>query len=272
MSNALRTLAGTVLRAVRPSPAVADWRRACRTAAGMPRYTPGEIRFRPYTIEFTDLLSICPQWHDLFVRDTHRFSALTQSPRILDCGANVGLASLYFKRLYPRARITAFEADPVIAAACSRNLARNGCGDVVVRAEAVWTVAGTVAFAVEGADSGAVTSGEGAIQVPAVRLRDLLAAEPCDLLKLDVEGAEGALLEDCRDVLHNVRAMIVDVHEINRAERQSPRLLSLLHEAQFDYVVSDLVPMPWRGTVPALTPFAGAADVWACTVRAWRRA
>ena len=77
-------------------------------------------------------------------------------PRILDCGANVGLASLYFKKRYPEARVTAFEADPAIADVLRGNLLRNGCPDVEVVEAAVWTEEGTVEFCREGADSGTI--------------------------------------------------------------------------------------------------------------------
>ena len=106
MMTGLRRTAGAAYRAVHPTPDVAAWRRACRAAARTPRYTPGEIALGAFTIEYTDLLSICPQWHGLFVQGTVDFVAVTERPRVLDCGANVGLASLAIKRRYPNARIT----------------------------------------------------------------------------------------------------------------------------------------------------------------------
>ena len=72
----------------------------------------------------------------------------TPSPRILDCGANVGLASLFFKRRYPAARITAFEADPALFAILDANLRANGAADVEARHAALWTSTGTVAVPV----------------------------------------------------------------------------------------------------------------------------
>src|SRR5438045_4004967 len=56
------------------------------------------------------------QWNAIWERGHYAFSTTNPAPRILDCGANVGLASLYWKRTHPGARITAFEADPKIAA------------------------------------------------------------------------------------------------------------------------------------------------------------
>src|SRR4029453_7097593 len=126
---------------------------------------------------YSDLLSFCPQWQDIFVNNALAYETANPAPRILDCGANIGLASLFFKRRYPAARITAFEADPAIAAMLAENVRRNGASDVEVVAAAVWTETGEVTFRPDGADSGAVAALEGApatdaIRVPTVRLAD----------------------------------------------------------------------------------------------------
>ena len=149
------------------------------------------------------------------------FTSATRSPRILDCGANVGLASLFFHRAYPDARITAFEADPALFAMLDANVKANGAGTVEARHAALWTSTGTLTFRCEGSDSGMIDSLPGAVDgaatiVPSLRLRDLLEAEPVDLLKLDIEGAEDVVLADCEPVLHRVKAMVMDLHEFDR--------------------------------------------------------
>jgi hypothetical protein len=107
--------------------------------------------------------------------------------------------------------------------------------------------------------------------VPSVRLRDVLEREPIDLLKLDIEGAEDAVLTDCEGVLHQVNALVLDLHEFDPAARQAPRVLECLSRAGFLYAVEDLVALPWRPPVAGpSTPFPGKALNWAMTVRAWR--
>jgi FkbM family methyltransferase len=247
-------------------------------AEGEPRRQPGSIELAGLTVRYPDLATLCPQWHDLFVCQTLRFVAPTPAPRILDGGANVGLASLYLKRLYPRARITAFEADPAIAALLRENLSVNGAGDVEVAQAALWTRAGTVRFRAEGADSGAVASLEGAppareIEVPAVRLREILAREEAvDLLKLDIEGAEEEVLEDAEEELARVRCLVVEIHETDPERRRTPALLELLARAGFRYSLDELLPLdgpaPEAGAVPP--PFPGAPPRWVIRARAWR--
>ncbi|HSN89380.1 MAG TPA: FkbM family methyltransferase [Thermoanaerobaculia bacterium] len=278
-----RRLAGQAKRRLRPSPEVSAWRKACEEAARVPRYTPGTIELMGYRLRYGDLLTLCPQWHDLFVAGAYRFQAAHPEPRILDCGANLGLASLCFKRLYPRARITAFEADPGLAAMARDNLKDNGAPDVEVVQAAVWTRDGTLDFHCEGADSGAIVAlaGEGKTApgpvraVPCVRLRDLLEREPVDLLKLDVEGAEAGILADCAGALGQVRALIAEIHDFQPDRRHTPEILSRLSDAGFTYTLDELHPMsgpagPAERQTAADSPFPGRPLGWVVLVRAWR--
>lgn len=273
--RARRTL-GAIRRRIFERPEKAAWRQACRLAETTPRFTPGTIRLMDFDLRYADLLTLCPQWDDIFVRQTLAFTAATPSPRILDCGANVGFASLYFRRLYPAARITAFEADPALFAILTANLQANGAGSVETRHAAVWTSAGSLTFHCEGSDSGMIGSLSGAVDgratdVPSVRLRDVIDEAPVDLLKLDIEGAEDAVLADCEPVLHRVKALVMDLHEFDPAMRQAPRVLERLARARFSYAVDDLVALPGREPrAGAGSPFPGRALQWAMTVRAWR--
>ncbi|HXQ23802.1 MAG TPA: FkbM family methyltransferase [Candidatus Acidoferrales bacterium] len=273
-----RRIAGAAKHWLFPTPEVAAWRHACRRAAGVPRFTAGRIRLMQYDLRYTDLLTVCPQWEDLFVKQTLRFTCAHAAPRILDCGANVGLSTLYFKHLYPQARITAFEADPTIHAVLCENLRVNGAADVEVAHAAVWTVNGTIDFRCEGADSGVIETLAGNLggvtrRVPSVRLRDVLAAQRVDLVKLDIEGAELDVLSDCRDGLRSVDALLLDLHELDPMKRKTPAVLELLAEAGFAYTLDELNLLPWR--MPQAEPggpFAGHALGWALLVRAWKPA
>jgi FkbM family methyltransferase len=258
------------------SPEKAAWRDACRQAEITPRFTPGQIRLMDLDLRYADLLTLCPQWDDLFVKRTLAFTTSSPAPRILDGGANVGLASLFFRRLYPQARITAFEADPALFDVLAANLRANGAESVDARHAAVWTSAGTLRFHCEGSDSGMIGSLAGAVQgratdVPSVRLRDILDEGPVDLLKLDIEGAEDAVLADCEPALHGVKAIVMELHEFDPSARQAPRVLELLARSGFRYAIGEFVPLSWREPAAgADSPFPGTTMQWAMTVRAWR--
>jgi FkbM family methyltransferase len=269
-----RLVAGGVRRRLWPTPEMAALRLIADAADRQPRYTPGRLRLLDMDLEYTDAQSLLPQWNDLFVRGTLRFTPVSPAPRVLDCGANVGLASLWLRRRFPSARITAFEADPALGEMLGRNLTANGASTVETIDAAVWSSAGRLAFRAEGADSGSVdtiaadTPGR-VIEVPSVRLRDWIAREPIDLLKLDVEGAELEILEDCADVLGNVAAMHLEVHDFDQQRRLLPRCLLLIERAGFRYTLDDLHQSPWRPAAAPAGPFPGVA-AWSIAVRAWR--
>jgi FkbM family methyltransferase len=70
-------------------------------------------------------------------------------PAIFDCGANIGMATLYFKWLYPNARIEAFEADPTAFAVLEMNIARNRLTNVTAHNCALWDENGQIEFFVD---------------------------------------------------------------------------------------------------------------------------
>ncbi len=269
----IRRLVRDVQRDLWPTPEHAVLQELERRAQREPRRTAGQISIEPYHLEYADAMSAWPQWDDIFVRRMLAFETNERAPRIIDCGANIGLASLYYARQYPHARLTAIEADPTLAAMCERNLARNDCAQFDVKAAAAWTAHGETEFICEGADSGMLASLGSPVpgtarMVPTVRLRDYLD-DTVDLLKIDIEGAELPVLEDCVGLLHNVRALAIEVHEFDPAHRQTGAIIELLGRAGFTFAMSNLCPLPWRSSQFA-APFPGAPPVWAVAVFAWR--
>jgi FkbM family methyltransferase len=271
-------MAGAAKRRLFESPECQAWRRAARISEQTPRFTAGTIQMMDYDLRYADLLTFCPQWKDIFIDRSVTFHTSHAAPRIFDCGANVGLASLFYKRLYPDARISAFEADPALAAILRENLTRNDAADVDVQPAAVWTANGTVTFRSEGADSGTIESLAGemagrSMEVSAVRLADWLAREPepVDMLKLDIEGAEVSVLNDCHEQLHKVRALLLEIHEFDPERRHSPQILQLLDRAGFRYAVTHVIPLHWRDRhATARSPFPHRSAVFMQSVSAWR--
>ena len=278
MNGNASQLAGAAWRVCFPRPSEVAWRRAVRTAQSSPRKAPGTIRLLDYEIAFSDATSLAPQWHDIFVRESLAFNSRRPRPRILDCGANLGLASLYFKRRFSDARITAFEPDPVITALLRRNLARNGGADIEVVEAAVWSARERLTFFSDEADAGALAAVErsdagsqrSAIAVDSIRLREWLEREDVDLLKLDIEGAELVVLQDVESALSSVAAIHLEVHDLNPARRILPECMAILDRAGFIIALGGVLPATWRSWPESRSPFPGAVPGWITTVRAWR--
>ena len=76
----MRRGARAAYRQLFPSPEVAAWRHARECARGVPRFTPGSIRMLDYELQYADLLSLCPEWHDIFVDGALEYRADSAAP------------------------------------------------------------------------------------------------------------------------------------------------------------------------------------------------
>lgn len=179
-----------------------------------PRHQLTEVHFGRYRLRVPDTMSFLFQHQEIFADKFYEFQTDQPRPVILDCGANVGMSVLYFKELYPQARVMAFEAEASIAALLRENLQANGIDDVEVIDKAVWIDDQGVEFGSEAADSSSIYSESGQKKrVPSVRLRDYLQKEErIDFLKIDIEGAEIEVLADCADSLDHVQNLFVEFH------------------------------------------------------------
>src|SRR5262245_7167796 len=90
-----KRLARDVQRDVWPPPERAVLRELERRASSEARRTPGRVDIAPYRFEYSDAMSAWPQWDEIFVHRSLAFETDVREPRILDCGANIGLASIY---------------------------------------------------------------------------------------------------------------------------------------------------------------------------------
>jgi FkbM family methyltransferase len=164
----------------------------------------------------------------------------TQVRRIVDVGANVGAATLWFAREAPTATVVAVEPASRTSSTLSHNIRANRLqGRVRVVAAALAGRSGGVELEQAGPSVSRRTREPptGSVeQVPALSLEDLLnrcALPEVDLLKLDCEGAEfDALLSTTDPVLRRNRVIVGEYHSKNRTELE--RLISRLQKAGFD--------------------------------------
>jgi FkbM family methyltransferase len=214
-----------------------------------PSRTAGSVHVYGQPLRFLDARSFLFLHDEIVEREIYRFRCTTATPRIIDGGANIGLATVYFKHQYPGAIIDAFEPDPENFAVLQANCRLRGLTDVRLHPCALWTAAGTLRFRCEPSTLGGrlanADPSAGDLEVPTVRLRDLLT-EPIHFLKLDVEGAETELLEDCADRLSNVEAMFVEYHSFADRPQSLHRLLTVIHQAGFraHFHVFEPAPQP----------------------------
>ena len=188
-------------------------------------------------IKAIDPGSYLGMYREIFEDETYRFRASSDRPYIVDCGANIGLSVIYFKSLYPAARIIAFEPDPHVFELLESNVREFGHADVTLIRKGVWNADGMLSFVADSEEGwGGHVAQESqsykANKVSVTRLRSYLTGH-VDLLKLDIEGAECEVIADCADLLANVNNVFIEFHSFVDRAQCLGRLLSVLTDAGF---------------------------------------
>jgi FkbM family methyltransferase len=163
---------------------------------------------------------------------------------IVDLGANIGIASLYFASLFPQSRILAVEPD-----ADNCDLLRRNCAALLaagrLHVEQAFVAAADGAAAIDRSDQSwgfkKIDSPEAASNGQTIRclaMPSLLAAhniDRIDLLKCDIEGSEAELFANCAPWIHRVTNLVIEVHPPYSPER----LHHDLRQASWEFDVCD---------------------------------
>ena len=147
---------------------------------------------------------------------------LSASPKIIiDAGANIGLASVYFANTYPDATIIALEPDRSNFKLIEMNTA--GYPQIKAMNVALWSENKKInLFYPQAGHSGFRTLEEnsGLLQecgeVSAVTVDALMMAhqlDVIDLLKMDIEGAEKEVFQNCSTWIDKVKTLMVELHD-----------------------------------------------------------
>jgi FkbM family methyltransferase len=154
-----------------------------------------------FVIVFRSFPEFIQLFEEIFVSEVYRFESRTPSPFIIDCGSNIGISVLYFKMLYPKSRIIAFEPEPSNFDCLQKNITTNNLNDVQCYGVGL-SVAPGRADLYRGFHSPSLnwmlSKPEGPHEHKQILLDQLsrYVNDTVDLLKIDVEGAEHAIIED----------------------------------------------------------------------------
>lgn len=153
----------------------------------------------------------------IIVKHDYKIHANTNPKFIVDGGANIGLASIYFANKYPAAQIFAVEPDASNLSILKINTL--GYNNITVFDGAIWHRKSLLeienpadskwAFRVRESEST-----EEAIK--AITIDDILALSReniIDILKLDIEGAEKEIFSATHNWLERVNVLIIELHD-----------------------------------------------------------
>lgn len=183
---------------------------------------------------------------EIFMEHEYAFAArimtITQTstlPTVVDGGANIGLFSLAMLAARPNAVVHSLEPVAHTFQVLNRNTNTNPGLNWHVYPLALWKASGPLKF---GATTASTSSRiydlapEGEVEVvQAITLSEFVAQHvpgQIMLLKLDIEGAEEAVLAEGESVLGRVDNLVVEIHPPRANEA---RVMGILH-AHFPYV------------------------------------
>ena len=203
---------------------------------------PGSVDVAGFHIDYPNQSHAVFLVHEVFVNGEYLFHTTATRPRIVDCGANIGISVLFFKALYPAAEIVAFEPDPVAFECLTHTIESNQLQSVAVEQAAVTEHGGTVTLYRPRSDPGSLVAsidpawgGSEGEPVRAVRLSDYITA-PVDFLKIDIEGAEPGVVRDLVNggAIKWIRETAIEYHHREPQADALERMAEALRAAGFE--------------------------------------
>ena len=197
------------------------------------------FRFKDFKVFYKRPYELIKTYEELFLDEIYRFQTNTEQPVIIDCGANIGLSSLYFKTIYPNATLHAFEPDAALFDILERNAQVNDFTNTHLHQAAVWIEDTKLSFSSKGSEASHIDlSNQSEHQVKAIRLANFLAKfEHIDFLKMDIEGAEFQVVADCLDGLKKVDNFFLEYHGKVHQTKQLQTLLQQVESIGFNVYI-----------------------------------
>jgi FkbM family methyltransferase len=188
-----------------------------------------------------------PTYNQIFVREDYKFKHSVPPKTIIDLGANVGYASVWYHAYYPKAHIVAIEPDAGNVSAARVNIAlacRNG-GRIDIEQTAIWHSRSHVkitnptgtqwGFRVHTAKRGEPGS-FAATTMSAIM--DRYGMDTVDLVKIDIEAGERFLFAKNTEWLDRVNSLVIELHDRKIRGCREPVIAALdRHFGDYDEVV-----------------------------------
>lgn len=184
--------------------------------------------YRDLTVQYKNKHEYETLLEEIFKKHTYYLDLETNTPLIIDAGAHIGLSTLYFHSLYSQASFICIEPDPVNLTYLYENLKENRVEHAVVVPKALvgnptleYVVLHThpTHSVLSSLHKGSWTGKEQtvAVQVEATTLSAVVDThaknKSIDVLKIDIEGMETAVLWQAKQLLPRVKHLIVEFHK-----------------------------------------------------------
>lgn len=198
-----------------------------------------------YTVSAYNYKTLQYLFLEIFISEEYKFHTQVKTPFIIDCGANIGMSVLYFKKKHPNSKIIAFEPNPYAFEILTKNVQQNKLQNVWIHNLALTDNNGNKDFYFSQKDSlvGSFNKARGGgsyISVRTNRLSSFIEYLEIDLVKIDVEGAEIEIINDLliTDKLKFIKRFFIEYHhKINGAKSDFAAFLKKFEENEFEYSI-----------------------------------
>lgn len=216
---------------------------------------PGSEKIFGFKVNFLDYADFVMLFEEQFINKEYVFHSKAAEPFIIDCGSNIGMSLVFFKKLYPNSRIIAFEPDEKAFETLKSNVESNGMKNVELHRAAITERHGNVDFYYDAEKPGKayMTTRPGRIarkgveKVESTTLSEYIS-RPVDFLKMDIEGAETGAIKELSDngKLRLVSEMVIEYHHhIVPGEDAFSGILGILEENGFGYSIHTMSGLPF---------------------------
>lgn len=210
----------------------------------------------PYTVYFDNSEEYHRIKREVWGANMYYVDIEKDVPVIVDAGAYIGLTTLYYKKMFPRARVIAYEPLPQNAQLFRTNMYENQVEGVTLIESAVAATTGEKEFyfdstserwySTAGFTQGAWTGDQHseAMTVSTIALSEILKDHRPDLVKMDIEGAEENAVVAARDALMLCPQYLIEFHPVEGQGME--RIIKIFEERGFHITVTkDGSRVPW---------------------------
>jgi len=203
-----------------------------------------QTKLLPFTVSFANREEFHHLKREIWGGHCYYVELESEAPTIIDVGAHIGMASLYFAKNYPTAKIISLEPNPLTYKILEENIWQNRLEDrVTCLHQAVSDHAGKQSLHLNPKPNDWQLNSSlnpttwtnqplpNSVAVETITLSSLLD-QPVDLLKLDVEGMEQQLISEAMGKLRLVRQIFIEFHP--RPSNNLTDILTLLEKQNFE--------------------------------------
>ena len=180
---------------------------------------------------------------EIFGENCYYMESDIESPLIIDAGAHIGMTVIYFKMLFPNARIIAFEPIGANFELLKKNIEENQLENVEIYQAVVAPKSGRLRIH-EPIGEGAWKSGAGIIpkgwrgiqtnqeiKVEAIGIQEILQ-DKIDLFKMDIEGMEYEVIRNMGSAIKMISNLMIEVHP--RKDHRIEEIIKTLEQNRFN--------------------------------------